>query len=315
MTAILTITLNPTVDLSTSAEGIVPERKLRCTRPLTDPGGGGLNVSRAITALGGNSTAFVALGGPTGDKVMRLLAEAGIGVYPFPAPGETRMSLTATDTATGEQYRFVMPGPDWGERDVSKALTRIARAAPEGGIVVLSGSQPPGVPVDFPARLAAKIARTKARLFLDTSGKALHNLLKAKSPPADLLRMDELEAEGLAARPLPTRADSADFAQDLVRRGLAHAVIVARGSEGNVLATREGRWFAKAAKVQVVSKVGAGDSFVAAFTLALARDKPLPEALRHGAAGASAAVTSPATDLCSARDVKRLLSQCPVSEI
>ncbi|MEX1660779.1 1-phosphofructokinase family hexose kinase [uncultured Thioclava sp.] len=315
MQTILTITLNPTVDVATSAKDILPERKLRCSRPVFDPGGGGLNVSRAIAALGGNSTAFVALGGPTGDKVMRLLAEAGIGVYPFPAPGETRLSLTATDTTSGEQFRFVMPGPDWSERDVSKALTRIARAAPEGGIVVLSGSQPPGVPVDFPARLAAKIARTKAQLFLDTSGKALHHLLESKCQPADLLRMDELEAVELAGRDLPTRADSADFAQDLVRRGLAHAVIVARGSEGNVLATREGRWFAKAAKVTVVSKVGAGDSFVAAFTLALARGKPLPEALRHGAAGASAAVTSPATELCRARDVKNLLSQCPVSEI
>ncbi|MBD3803172.1 MAG: 1-phosphofructokinase family hexose kinase [Thioclava sp.] len=312
MTSILTITLNPTVDLSIEADTVTPERKLRCTRPLTDPGGGGLNVSRAISSLGGNSTAFVALGGTTGDKVMRLLAEAGIGLFPFPAPGETRMSLTATDQTTGEQYRFVMPGPDWGPADVNKALSRIARAAPEGGIVVLSGSQPPGVPDDFPARLATRISRTRAQLFLDTSGKALHNLLSAEAKPADVLRMDELEAEELAGRTLPERTDSADFAQELVTRGLAHAVILARGADGNVLATREGRWFAKAAPVKVVSKVGAGDSFVAAFTLALARGKSLPEALRHGAAGASAAVTTPATDLCSSAMVRKLLPQCPV---
>lgn len=315
MTSILTITLNPTVDLSIDADHVAPERKLRCSRPVTDPGGGGLNVSRAILALGGNSTAFVALGGPTGDKVMRLLAEAGIGLFPFPAPGETRMSLTVTDGSSGEQYRFVMPGPDWRASDVEKALRRIARAAPEGGIVVLSGSQPPGVPPDFPARLATRIAATRARLFLDTSGKALHALLGARAKPADVLRMDDLEAEDLAGRPLPTRADSADFAQGLVARGLAHAVIVARGSEGNVLATPEARWFAVAPKVPVVSKVGAGDSFVAAFTLALGRGHSLPEALRWGAAGASSAVMTPATDLCHLADVKRLLPACEISEV
>ena len=315
MTPILTVTLNPTVDLSITADHVEPERKLRCSRPETDPGGGGINISRAILELGGHSTAFVAVGETTGDKVMRLLAEAGIGLAPFPAPGETRQSITVTDSSTGEQYRFVMPGPDWGSADVSRALGRIARAAPENGIVVLSGSQPPGVPDDFPTRLTERIARTKARFFLDTSGKALHRLLETCCKPADVLRMDDLEAEDLAGRALPTRKDSADFAQSLVARGIARAVIVARGGDGNVLATPEGRWVAEAAKVKVVSKVGAGDSFVAGFTLALARGKHLPEALRYGAAAASSAVMHPATDLCKARDMRRLLPQSSVSEL
>ncbi|MDF2140727.1 1-phosphofructokinase family hexose kinase [Paenirhodobacter sp. CAU 1674] len=315
MTSILTITLNPTVDLSISADHVAPERKLRCSRPETDPGGGGINVSRALSALGGHSTAFVALGGPTGDMVMHLLAEAGIGLAPFPAPGETRQSLTVTDDSTGEQYRFVMPGPDWTPRDVSKALHRIGKAAPENGIVVLSGSQPPGVPDDFPARLATRIARTRARFFLDTSGKALHKLLEAGAKPADVLRMDDLEAEELAGRPLPTRKDSADFAQSLVRRGLAHAVIVARGADGNVLATDQTRWVAQSVPDKVVSKVGAGDSFVAAFVLARGRGLPLPEALRWGSSAAAATVMTPATDLGTERAVKHLLRSCTLEAV
>lgn len=307
MSAILTVTLNPTVDLSISVDHVAPDRKLRCSLPDLDPGGGGLNVSRAISALGGHSTAFVALGGPTGDMVMHLLAEAGIGVAPFPAPGDTRQSLSATDSSTGEQYRFVMPGPTWGKRDVNHALDRIGKAAPENGIVVLSGSQPPGVPDDFPARLATRIARTQARFFLDTSGKALHRLLEAKAKPVDVLRMDDLEAEELAGRPLPSRKDSADFAQSLVERGIAKAVLVARGADGNVLATKDGRWVARAMADKVISKVGAGDSFVASFTLALARGLSMPEALRWGSAAAAAAVMTPATDLCTPRDVKRLM--------
>ncbi|MBZ4022314.1 sugar kinase [Rhodobacter sp. TJ_12] len=315
MTAILTVTLNPTVDLSIFADQVAPERKLRCSRPDTDPGGGGLNVSRAISALGGHSTAFVALGGPTGDKVMHLLAEQGIGLAPFPAPGETRQSLTVTDAETGEQYRFVMPGPKWSTRDVTKVLDRIGKAAPENGIVVLSGSQPPGVPDDFPARLATRIARTEARFFLDTSGKALHRLLEAQAKPVDVLRMDDLEAEELAGRALPARADSADFAQELVHKGIARAVVVARGADGNVLATGTERWVAQAVPEKVISKVGAGDSFVAAFTLSLGRGKSLPDALRWGAAAAAAAVMTPATDLCTERDVKRLLRASTLERI
>lgn len=315
MPAILTITLNPTVDLSIHADHVAPERKLRCTRPETDPGGGGINVSRAIAALGGHSTAFVALGGPTGDKVMHLLAEQGIGLTPFPAPGETRQSLTVTDATTGAQYRFVMPGPDWHARDVSRVLERIARAAPEGGFVVLSGSQPPGVPDDFPARLATRIARTRARFFLDTSGKALHRLMEAGARPVDVLRMDDLEAEELAGRPLPTRTDTADFAAALVARGIAHAVIVARGADGNVMVDETGRWCAQAVPDQVVSKVGAGDSFVAAFTLSRARGLSAPEALRWGSAAAAAAVMTPATDLCEIATVKRMLRGCRLETV
>ncbi len=315
MNPILTVTLNPTVDFSTTTDAVEPDRKLRSTSPDTDPGGGGINVSRAITILGGHSTAFVAVGGPMGDKLVHLLTDAGIGLAPFPAPGETRLSFSVHDKASGHQYRFVTPGPDWPLKSVNVALSRIARAAPRGGIVVLSGSQPPGVPADFPARLAARIRRAGARLVLDTSGKPLHHLLKAATSPVYLLRMDGEEAEEMAGHALPNRADSADFAQHLVERRVAEMVIVARGADGSVLATGEGRWHAAAAKVEVVSKTGAGDSFVAAFVLALSRGESPERALQKGAAAASSAVTTAATQLCRAADVRRLTPHCTLSRV
>jgi 6-phosphofructokinase 2 len=315
MNPILTVTLNPTVDFATTTEVVDPDRKLRCARPDTDPGGGGINVSRTITILGGHSTAFVAVGGPMGDKLVHLLAEAGIGLAPFPSPGETRQSFSVLENSSGKQYRFVMPGPTWPAKSVTAALARIARAAPRGGYVVLSGSQPPGVPDDFPAHLAARIKRAGARLILDTSGKALHHLLAAHSAPAHVLRMDGEEAEELAGHALPDRADSADFAQSLVMRRVADIVIVARGADGSVLASAEGRWHAAAAKVPVLSKVGAGDSLVGAFTLALSRGDRPERALQIGAAAASSAVATAATQLCRAADVRRLTPLCTLSRV
>ena len=112
MPAIITVTLNPTVDLSTAAPDVVPGIKLRCSAPLVDPGGGGINVSRAIKLLGGRSTALVAIGGASGARLLELLTQEGIATIGFQGPGETRLSLSVTDAGTSDQYRFVLPGPD-----------------------------------------------------------------------------------------------------------------------------------------------------------------------------------------------------------
>ena len=308
---ILTVTLNPALDISTGADEVVPDVKLRCDAPVTDPGGGGINVSRAIAVMGGRSTALVALGGATGQRIADLLGKAALPVLRIEAPGETRASMAVSDRARGGQYRFVLPGPEWPPRRVVEALHQIGSAAGDGW-VVLSGSNPPGVPPSFAAMLAARLAaQGAADLLVDTSGAALSEVAGA-GLGLSVLRMDGEEAEGLAGRALPTGADSAGFAASLVRSGAARAVIVARGADGSVLATADGAWHAQAAHVPVVSKVGAGDSFVAGFTLAIARGQSLPDALGVGAAAASAAVMTPATELCRAEDVQRLIAECPV---
>ena len=309
MLDILTVTLNPTIDLSTSVASVVPGPKLRCAAPAVDPGGGGTNVSRAIALLGGASRALVAVGGPTGERLITLLNTQGIGTVALQGPGETRQSLAVIDRATGAQYRFVLPGPEWHPTDVSHALASIAGAVREGGLVVLSGSQPPGVPENFPARVAARL-EGRARLIVDTSGAPLRELARGAGAAPWLLRMDDEEAAELAGYPLRTIPESAAFAEELVGRGVADVVILARGADGAVLASREGRLHARSAKVEVVSKVGAGDSFVGAFTLAIARGETLEAALRQGNAAASSAVTTEATQLCRREDVERLLPEC-----
>lgn len=315
MTPILTLTLNPTVDYATSAPEIAPELKLRCTEPHIDPGGGGINVSRAILMLDGQSTALVSIGGGNGARLLELLALEGVPTVAFQGPGNTRLSFSVTDEGTGKQFRFVTPGPVWGEADVARALATVDRAAHPGSYVVLSGSQPPGVAKDFPKILSNHVESHRARLVVDTSGPALRNLVDAPHDPLHVLRTDDVEAEEIAGHALPTTEDTARFAQSLVGKGVAEAVIFARGAEGSVLASAEGAWLARPAKVREVSKVGAGDSFVGAFTLALAQGETMPEALRHGVAASAAAVATEATRLCPLEDVQRLLPLCTVEAL
>lgn len=312
--AILTVTLNPALDLSTATEKVRAGPKLRCAPPRYDAGGGGINISRAIVALGGSTTALVALGGATGAHLARLLSDAGIVTTPMAAPGETRLSFSVNESNSLAQYRFVLPGPLWALETAASAMDAIAKAAVPGGFVVFSGSQPPGVPDDFIAKLCAALPKT-VRLVADTSGAPLMAVSTMAATRLDTLRMDAEEAETVAQAPLSTRKDSADFAQSLVRRGVADRVIIARGPDGSVLATASKRWFCEAAKVPVKSKIGAGDSFVAGFVLALARGQSEPRALGFGVAAASAAVMTPATELCRRTDTEALVAVCTVSDI
>ena len=312
-TPIVTLTLNPALDLASDLPALIPDTKLRCTAPSLDPGGGGLNVSRAIAALGGESLALVALGGLTGDRLAGLIRDEGVAFLSMTAPGESRQSLTVTETSTGRQYRFMLPGPIWSAQDQERVFALLRASARPGAFGVISGSQPPGVPVDFPASLAQ--AMPGLQVVLDTSGPALAQAVAHPIPNLVILRMDGDEAETLAGHQLLSRSDTADFAAGLVARGVAQMVVVARGADGSVLVDKDRRIFAKAAKVKVKSTVGAGDSFVAGLVLSLAKGEPRETALAWGAAAASAAVMSDATQLCKKADVLRLLPECVITQI
>jgi len=312
---ILTVTLNPALDLATSVSEVHANVKLRCSPPVTDPGGGGLNVARAIHQLGGQARCFVALGGDTGQALLHLLNDAGLTPVVYTAPSETRQSLAVTDLHSMDQYRFMLPGPNWEAADIDAARTAIRQAARDDSILVLSGSGPNGAAPDLYARICQDFGDTDVRVILDTSGPILSHLAAGQARPPLVLRMDQHEAEGLARRPLASRRDSAAFAASLVRRGAGQMVIVARGADGSVLSDGTQHLHVVAPKVETRSKVGAGDSFVGGFTMALARDADIATALQHGSAAASAAVMTEGTQLCHKDDYLRLLDDCVVSAL
>ncbi|TCL08417.1 6-phosphofructokinase [Shimia isoporae] len=315
MQDILTVTLNPAVDLSTTAPSVVAGHKLRCATPEFSAGGGGINVSRAIRILGGHSRAFVVAGGNAGQRLQTLLADEGIAEIAHPAPGETRTNVAVISDETGKQFRFVMPGPTWSSADCKQLLTRLNAMTNRAGLLVLSGSLAPGMPRDFARTIIASLQDTGPSIICDISGEPLHDLCSGPNPGLAVLRMDLDESEDIHGAPLPTREDSARFAENLVKRGVAETVIVARGPDGSILASEDGCLHASALDVPIDSKVGAGDSFVGAFTLARAAGEPLATALQHGTTAATAAVTTPATELCRKSDFTRYLPDCSLSEI
>lgn len=310
---ILTLTLNPALDEATHVPRVTPGQKLRCAAPTVDPGGGGLNVSRAIRHMEGQSLALVALGGAVGQELAARLTAEGICHRVLHSPGATRRSLTVTEDETGRQFRFVMPGPEWGAEDQARALAALRDSARPGGIVVISGSQPPGVPDDFPAHLVA--AAPGVAVVLDTSGRGLACAVDRPIPGLAVLRMDSDEAETLAGKKLVSPRDTADFAQGLACAGVAQVILIARGAEGNVMASQERRLIARPPHVEVVSAVGAGDSFVAGLVLARSRGQDWHGALALGTAAAAAAVMTPATALCRGEDVARLLPEVTLSAV
>jgi 6-phosphofructokinase 2 len=304
--SILTVTLNPALDVTTTTKQLLPQQKLRCDAPRYDAGGGGANVSRAIKELGGDSLAFVALGGATGVHYHQLLDEAGIDSDVWPLPGETRTSMTVMEHATGLHYRFVLPGPHQAAEEGERILAGISQILPRGfRFVVGSGGLPPGIAPDFYGRLAALARGHGASLILDTHGDALRSALPFRPY---LIRLNHHEALELVPGSSPYAA-AHTLADDLIAQGAAEAVIITLGEEGALVRSATETARIRPPKVVVRSAVGAGDSFVAALTLGLSRGWPLEKAARYGVAAAASAVTGEATDLCRADQVEHYFEE------
>ncbi len=302
---ILTITLNPAIDMTTAVAALAPGIKLRCEEPRLDPGGGGINISRVIKELGGASTALVAIAGATGGLIRELLDAAGLDTEFVQAAGLTRQSFAVHDRETGEQYRFVLPGPRQRSEFADTILAAVSRliAKRRYDYVAASGSLPPGLPDDFYGRLGDTVAAWGARLILDTSGAALR---AAFGHRIFLVKPDHTEARALAEA-LGINAEGPEsLARRLLADGGAETVIITLGPDGALLASSAGCLHVRPPKVEVVSAVGAGDSFIGALCLGLARDWPIEQAFAYGVAAAAAAVLTPATELAHKTDVEQL---------
>ena len=264
MPDILTLTPNPAVDVSTSTPRVVPTDKLRCAPPSVDAGGGGINVARVVSRLGGSAVAGFAAGGRNGARLRALVEAEGIASLAVEIAEETRESLSVTDEGTGAQYRFVLPGPALAPEEEA-ALARLPETvSPPPRWLVLSGSLPRGVSDGFVPAVAAAAARIGARLVVDGPADLL-----ARCRGAFAIKPNLAALEALAGRPLPAPADRVAAARALIAEGRSAAVLLSLGADGALLVTGAEAWALSSPAVPLRSAVGAGDSMVAATVLGL----------------------------------------------
>lgn len=303
MDTILTVTMNPTIDKTTHVDRVAPGQKLRCAAPRHDPGGGGINVSRAVGKLGGEATAVYPAGGPMGAVLENRLNEEDVARIQIPIAGWTRENVTVLDDSGEQHYRFNMPGPELSESDWRRCLDRVREFRPLPDYVVASGSLPPGVPDDFYGRLVRLGREWDARVVVDTSGDALR---AAAREGLYLLKPNMRELGQLAGGPIEDEEQQEEAATELVRSGQAEVVVVSLGAAGALLVTEDRCERLRAPVVNIRSKIGAGDSMVAGMVLALSGGWDLVEAVRYGIASGAAAVMTPGTELCRKEDTERL---------
>lgn len=304
---IVTLTMNPALDITTSVDLVRPTSKLRCATPRYDPGGGGINVARIAHVLGASVFALFPAGGSHGALFTKLLADAGVPFAEIPIAASTRESFTVNENSSGQQYRFVLPGPRLPESVQRRCLQELRIAARSAEFVVASGSLPPGVDADFYQRVADVCRHLGVRLILDTSGGGLRRI----SSGVFLLKASVRELRECVGRPLATEADQLAAAHELVDSGRAEAVLVSLGSGGALLATKHASQRFSAIPMPVGSGVGAGDAMVAAITVGLTRGWPLVKSVRLGIAAGAAMLMTPGTAACGRADVEKLFARSP----
>lgn len=299
---IVTLTMNPALDITTGAEHVGPTSKVRCHGVRYDPGGGGINVARIARVLAAPVSAVFPAGGPTGDALADLLIDSGVAFHLVKIAGNTRQSFTINDESTGQQYRFVLEGPRLTFAEQAQCLDELRMLARTAEFVVASGSLPPGVPADFYQRVADVCRSLDTLLILDTSGGGLQHI----SSGVFLLKASARELRERTGCELATESEQVAAAQKLIQCGLTQAVVVSLGAGGALLVTQSVSQRFSAIQMRSGSGVGAGDAMVAGITVGLTLGWPLAKSVRLGIAAGAAMLLTPGTAACNRDDVERL---------
>lgn len=287
--------MSPAVDQFATTAELVEDAKSRCRIDGHEPGGGGINVARNLHRMGVDVLAIFPAGGSHGQQLRHLLEEERLPCVPVSIQAETTRNLALTEETTGRQFHLVFPGATLRDAEWQTCLSSVDDHTPSGGYLVISGSLPGGIPNDYLARLIRTVQQRDVKVILDTSGPALPPALDAGVHLAKLNREEFAELGYSGDGDIASRLS---VMGELVDAGMAEQLIVTLGPAGALLATREGvRLHARPPEVDVVSHVGAGDSFVSAMTRGLHQGQPVEVAFRYGVAAAAAAISTSGNQL------------------
>ncbi len=288
---ILTVTLNPTLDVSTTVTKLIDHAKLRCTPEREQVGGGGINVAHVIHSLGASCQAMLTVGGLRGQDIVQRLTNSGLDCVQAPIAEQARQCFTVYESQTKHEYRFVLPGPRLSNQEQVTCTAVILQHLPTK-YLVLSGSLPPGVPDDYYATVirSARQRNPSLRMVVDASGQALDAALDAG---VFLCKPSREEFCALTGEDFTSPVDidrCVDAARELIKQGKTEIVALTLGADGSLIVTLDQAWRIEPLAVRVTSTVGAGDSFIGGFVWSMTRQEDIIQAVRLGTAAAAAAL-------------------------
>ena len=313
MTSILSLTMNPSLDIATTVPRVTDTIKLRCSLEESHPGGGGINVSRIIHNLCGDSTAIFPCGGYTGDRLLELLNREDLTTHSFRIDTNTRQSFSVHEKSTGKDFRFLLPGNPLSQDIANACLHYISNLKNKPRFIVASGSLPLGISDHFYAEVARLAKALGSKFVLDSSGPALASALEAGGIyfiKPSLEELEELTGESLRTEDLQVRA-----ARKLIDSGKVELIVLSLGPQGALLITSDSALRADGLPVVPVSSVGAGDSIVGAMVWAIERDLPLAQALRYGIAAATSTILNLHGEMGQMSQIESLLDQIQITQI
>jgi 1-phosphofructokinase len=314
MPRVLTVTLNPAIDMRMRFERVHLETLNRAQNVQLEPSGKGINVARALARQGIEVTAVALLGGPFGAMLESQLLEQSISrlrLLRVPIAGETRCNIKVLDLERSAVTELNAPGPAVSAAELEALRQTLRHEMNAGDLVVLSGSLPTGVPVETYANLLRELSHLRIQTYFDADGAALQAGLKAKP---FLVKPNRPEAETLLNMRIHSRTDALEAARKFQTLG-AEQVVLSLGADGGLFVSNNQAVFAQPPTVQVHSTVGSGDALLSAVVAAQLQNLSWPETARYATAVAAARVASNSLEFPAPQEIAALLERVQVSPV
>jgi 1-phosphofructokinase family hexose kinase len=308
---IFTITTNPGVDREWNIPSFEFNKVLRASESLIHVGGKGFNVSRMLKILGINTTAMGFVGGRAGEYLQEGLNLLGIKSDLVYIEEESRTNISIRNSNTGQYLKVNEDGPKITPQQQYQLIEKVSNSCSPNDLWILSGSLPPGISIDYYARLINIIQNKEAKVILDTSGEALH--WGCKSLPY-MIKPNHQELQELTKMPVTNNREIIDAGYSLIESGIKH-ILVSLGKNGAIFISKNANWLLESPKIAEHNPTGAGDALIGGFVWGLSMGYPIQDALRWGIASGAAAASLSGTAYGSLEQIKALYNETKSQEV
>lgn len=308
---IITVTMNPAIDKTVDLEQMVHGGLNRVKNVIMDAGGKGINVSKTIKELGGETVAAGFVGGSGGLLIKKVLKEMGIRSDFVEIKNEIRTNLKVVE-ADGNVTEFNEAGPLVSQEELEELTQKLLSYANEEALFVLAGSIPGGISKNVYQTLTRKLKERGAKVFVDADGELFIHSLEAGP---DIIKPNRHELEEYFHKDY--RVDEAELVgmgQSLLEKGIG-MIAISLGQMGALFITRDEVLRCPGLKVEAHSTVGAGDAMVAALSYGINQGLSVSESARLGIATSAGAVTTKGTKPPKRELVEELQKQVTVQNI